>query len=105
LGFDFWPWRAAAGRTLDGTADGPLLLVLDCPELFDRPGGPYGNQAGQDWADNGLRFAVFSRAAADVAGGAVEGWNTTSSTPMTGRRVWPRPISNSRPMVAVMCPA
>lgn len=64
--------RLLAG-TLDSTADGPLLLVLDCPALFDRPGGPYGNQAGQDWSDNGLRFAVFSRAAADVAGGAVEG--------------------------------
>ncbi|NOW44435.1 starch synthase [Novosphingobium sp. SG751A] len=64
--------RLLAG-TLDGAADGAPVLVLDCPALFDRPGGPYGNEAGQDWPDNGLRFAVFARAAADVAGGIVEG--------------------------------
>lgn len=64
--------RLLAG-TLDGSPGGPALLVLDCPSLFDREGGPYGNAAGQDWADNGMRFAVFARAAADVAGGAVAG--------------------------------
>ncbi|MBB3954988.1 glycogen synthase GlgA [Novosphingobium sediminicola] len=64
--------RLLAG-TLDGAVDGAPVLVLDCPALFDRPGGPYGNEAGQDWPDNGLRFAVFARAAADVAGGIVEG--------------------------------
>lgn len=58
------------GGTLDGRADGPRVLVLDCPPLFARDGGPYGNAAGQDWPDNALRFAVFARGAADVAGGA-----------------------------------
>ena len=61
------------GGTLNGAADGPRVLVLDCPALFAREGGPYGNAAGQDWADNARRFAVFARAAADVAGGAVPG--------------------------------
>jgi len=64
--------RLLAG-TLDGSAEGPPLLVLDCPELFDRPGGPYGDAAGLDWADNWRRYAVFARGAADIAGGAVEG--------------------------------
>jgi len=40
------------------------LLVLDCPELYDRDGGPYQDAAGSDWADNALRFGLLSRAAA-----------------------------------------
>jgi starch synthase len=39
-------------------------LVIDCPELYDRPGGPYQDENGEDWPDNALRFGVLSRAAA-----------------------------------------
>lgn len=49
------------------------LLVFDAPHLFDRPGRPYGDDAGHDWPDNWRRFAAFGRAAADVAGGAAKG--------------------------------
>ena len=49
------------------------MLVLDAPHLFDRPGRPYGDDAGHDWPDNWRRFAAFGRAAADVAGGAAKG--------------------------------
>lgn len=66
------PARLLAG-TLDGSADGAPLLVLDAPSLFDRAGGPYGDPAGRDWADNWQRYAALARAAADIAGGAVEG--------------------------------
>ena len=54
--------------------DGHDLLVFDAPQLFDRPGGAYGDGTGSDWADNWLRFAAFSRAAADVALGAAGDW-------------------------------
>ena len=37
----------------------PVYLV-DCPELFDRPGGPYGDEQGQDWPDNAHRFAALA---------------------------------------------
>ena len=47
--------------------------MLDCPALFDRPGGPYGDAGGVDWPDNWRRFAAFGRAAADIACGAVKG--------------------------------
>jgi starch synthase len=47
--------------------DVPLWLV-DCPEMFDRPGGPYGDERGKDWPDNASRFALLSHAAALVAG-------------------------------------
>jgi starch synthase len=40
------------------------LLVLDCPPLYDRPGGPYQDAQGEDWPDNALRFGLLSRVAA-----------------------------------------
>jgi starch synthase len=40
------------------------LLVLDCPALYDRPGGPYQDARGEDWPDNALRFGLLSRVAA-----------------------------------------
>lgn len=52
----------------------PLLLV-DNPDLYDRPGGPYQQPTGPDWPDNHLRFAVLSQAAVRVAaGGASRTW-------------------------------
>jgi starch synthase len=43
------------------TEEGPGLLLVDAPELYDRE-GPYGS-GGADYADNAIRFAVFVRAA------------------------------------------
>jgi starch synthase len=40
------------------------LLVLDCPGLYDRGGGPYQADDGEDWEDNAKRFGVLSRVAA-----------------------------------------
>ena len=51
------------------------LLLLDSLHLFGaREGGPYADLAGHDWPDNWRRFAALSAAAADVAAGAVKGW-------------------------------
>jgi len=44
------------------------FIVLDCPSLYARDGGPYQTHDGRDWDDNALRFGVFSRAAALLAG-------------------------------------
>lgn len=57
-----------------GTAAGLDLIVLDAPHLFDRPGNPYLAPGGGDWPDNAMRFGAFARAAADLAGGRVEGF-------------------------------
>jgi starch synthase len=54
--------------------DGLELFVLDAPELFDRPGGPYVDEHGTDHPDNWRRFAALSLAAAEIAGGALPGW-------------------------------
>lgn len=50
------------------------LLILDAPHLFTRPGGPYGDATGADWADNWRRFAGLSLAGADIASGAIFGY-------------------------------
>ena len=47
------------------------VFLLDCPPLYQRDGGPYQSENGQDWPDNAERFALLCRAAADVARGAV----------------------------------
>ena len=47
--------------------------VLDAPQLYDRPGGPYGGPDGRDWPDNHRRFALFGWAAARFADGAADG--------------------------------
>jgi starch synthase len=52
-------------RLVAGHAVGLDVIALDAPHLFARTGGPY------DHADNALRFAALSRAAADVGKGAV----------------------------------
>jgi len=49
--------------------DGVPLIVIDCPRLYRRGGGPYQDEDGQDWPDNPLRFGLLSRVAA-VLGGA-----------------------------------
>ncbi|HUI99782.1 MAG TPA: glycogen synthase GlgA [Usitatibacter sp.] len=51
-------------------AAGVPLLVLDCPALYDRGGGPYQADDGEDWDDNALRFGVLSRVAALLGGEA-----------------------------------
>ncbi len=40
------------------------LVIVDCPELYVRGGGPYQADDGEDWEDNALRFGVLSRVAA-----------------------------------------
>ncbi|HSN21875.1 MAG TPA: glycogen synthase GlgA, partial [Usitatibacter sp.] len=49
-------------------ADRVPLLVLDCPELYQRGGGPYQADDGDDWEDNPMRFGVLSRVAALLGG-------------------------------------
>ena len=43
--------------------NGVPLLVLDCPTLYKRAGGPYSDPNGHDWSDNPLRFGMLSKIA------------------------------------------
>jgi starch synthase len=57
-------------RFLQGqSADGVPVYLLDCPPLYDRPGGPY-HEAG----DSHIRFAALAWAAAQLARGGAEDW-------------------------------
>jgi len=54
-----------AARLISGTMPNKVpLLVLDCPSLYQREGGPYQDAAGLDWVDNAQRFGLLSRVAA-----------------------------------------
>lgn len=44
----------------------PVWLV-DCPELYDRPGNPYLGPDGKPWADNAWRYTIFAEAVVQVA--------------------------------------
>jgi starch synthase len=54
------------------THDRLPVYVLLCPQLYDRPGNPYGDESGQDWPDNDIRFARFASAAAELAAGTLD---------------------------------
>jgi len=57
--------NVAPARVLAGFIDGDLpIYVLDCPSLYQREGGPYQDQAGNEWWDNVLRFGALSKVAA-----------------------------------------
>jgi starch synthase len=64
-------------RLLKGFLPGsrvPVYLV-HCPELYDRPGGPYADQYGNDHPDNAIRFGVLSKVAAMFGTRqALDGW-------------------------------
>jgi len=65
-----------AARLLSGDTEHDVpLLVLDCPALYQREGGPYQAPDGSDWPDNALRFGLLSRVAALLgSGGSPLGW-------------------------------
>jgi starch synthase len=66
-------WFGGTARLVAGRA-GPLeLLVLDAPHLYDRPGNPYLDGNGRDWADNAERYAALAFTAARIGWGDVPG--------------------------------
>ncbi len=63
-------WTSLLGvsaRLIEARIGAQTILALDAPDLFQREDGPYGDATGRDFEDNWLRFAAFSRAAADIA--------------------------------------
>ena len=54
-------------------SDVPVWLV-DCPRLYNRTGGLYQSETGEDWPDNALRFALLSHVAAGIANEPGRAW-------------------------------
>jgi starch synthase len=66
-----------ASQVLAGKLPGGVpLLIVDCPRLYERPGGPYQDTAGKDWSDNDLRFGLLCYVAAMLS---------TSQSPVSWR--------------------
>ena len=54
-------------------SDVPVWLI-DAPQYYDREGGLYQNQFGEDWPDNGWRFALLNHVAAAIATEPGQSW-------------------------------
>lgn len=65
--FDGLPDFPASRLLSSIVMDNLPLLVLDCPDLYQRDGGPYQDAMGQDWLDNAVRFGLLSKVAALLA--------------------------------------
>jgi starch synthase len=48
--------------------------LVDHPEFYDRPGGPYAAPDGREWPDNHRRFALLSWVAAALGDGGDPNW-------------------------------
>ena len=59
-------------------ADGLVVYVVLCEELFKRDGSPYADASGADFSDNDLRFARLSLAAAQWAAPGRHDWRPAS---------------------------
>lgn len=70
--FDDLP--GGTGRVVHAETRGITLLLLDAPQLFDRPGSLYIDADGEDWTDNHLRFAALAQTGARLAMGAASGY-------------------------------
>ncbi|WP_207480732.1 glycogen synthase GlgA [Arenibaculum pallidiluteum] len=101
------PWGGAPARLLVGrTAEGVACYAVDSPRLYDRPGNPYLDPQGRDWADNHRRFALLGWAAAWLAGEGggwrwrpdivhAHDWQAGLAPAYIGLRQWPRPATVS----------
>ncbi len=58
----------------DFPGTGIKTYFIDAPGLFDRPGNPYADERGKDYADNHRRFALLGWMAAQLAQGLDPEW-------------------------------
>ena len=64
-----------SAKLIAGRVDGLDVIVIDCPQLYDRPGNPYVSPDGWDWPDNWKRFAALGWLAAELGLGLVDGYH------------------------------
>lgn len=51
------------------------IVLLDCPELFNRPGDPYRDANGKEFDDIGWRFGCFNEAVASLVRDGLDDWH------------------------------
>jgi len=59
--FDRRPECPGANLFMGTMQNGVSLMVLVCPELYQRGGSPYQDEQGIDWIDNAQRFGLLSK--------------------------------------------
>lgn len=64
-----------SARLIAGRVDGLDVIVIDSPQLYNRPGNPYVGADGWDWPDNWKRFAALGWLAAELGLGLVDGYH------------------------------
>ena len=62
----------ACSLALSKTRDGLPVYAVVCPQLYERDGGPYGDNQQKDWPDNDIRFARFASVIALLAAGKLD---------------------------------
>jgi len=87
----------ASRLLLSKMASGVPLLALDCPELYDRPGGPYQTKPAKNWSDNALRFGLLSRVAALLAAQAARSTGSRRCSTATNGRPASPPLTCAMP--------
>lgn len=65
LSFTVGPY-AISGTLRSATINGVVHGFLDCPALYDRPGGLYGPGGASEWHDNHIRFGALGKAALEA---------------------------------------
>lgn len=66
----FPPTTLLSGKLTLSKTESLSVLVIDCPGLYDREGGPYLDAEGRDWPDNALRFGLLSKIGAMLSSDA-----------------------------------
>ncbi|HET8744950.1 MAG TPA: glycogen synthase GlgA [Ramlibacter sp.] len=61
--YSHWPAAQLVPVKVD---TGVTLLLLTCPALYQRPGGPYVDASGRDYFDNAMRFGLLARVASQL---------------------------------------
>ncbi len=79
---------------------GLAIWLVDAPELFRRPGTPYGDADGNDWPDNWRRFGLFCHAVARLAAAAwpadvvhANDWHAGLAPALLAQQPRPRPAT------------
>jgi starch synthase len=83
-------WPAAQLMTVRTPAI--TLVLLSCPALYDRPGGPYLTPEGHDHHDNAYRFGFLAHVAARIG------------MPMTPLRDWQADVVHSNDWPTALAP-
>jgi starch synthase len=68
------PFGDADVRILRGHLSGVPAYLIEAGRFYTRPGNPYVDEAGRDWPDNYLRFALLGWVAARFGDGTIDRW-------------------------------